>query len=74
MHMDTLEYVHKKTIKFCPKCNIFLKDELVIKHEHKNQINLKEYNRNCFFHRDSKLIGFCKTCVKPICKKCVNLI
>ena len=69
---DGISNTLQKSTKYCPICEVFLYDELAIKHEHKNLINLKEYNRNCFFHRDSILIGFCKTCVKPICKKCVN--
>ena len=70
---DGISNAHQKNTKYCPKCNLFLNDESAISHEHKNLVNSKEYINYCFFHRDSILIGFCKNCVKPICKKCINL-
>ena len=59
--------------KYCPKCNLFLNDEFAVKHEHKNLVNSKDYEQNCFFHRNLKLIGFCKNCKKPVCEECIKI-
>ena len=59
-------------INYCIQCKQFLCGECTSKHNHKTFINAKDVTSNCKFHREMKLIGFCKNCLISICEKCLK--
>ena len=62
----------KKISKYCNDCQRFFCEECIIKHNHHKIIDPNDFFTNCFFHVNDKIIGFCKTCIKPICKVCID--
>ena len=44
------------------------------KHNHKKLIDAKDFRCNCRYHKNNKLIGFCKKCKIPLCDKCIIYI
>ena len=59
-------------INYCIQCKQFLCDICSTKHSHKTFIHAKDITSNCKFHREMKLIGFCKNCLISICEKCLK--
>ena len=57
--------------KYCVECDSFICEDCFKKHEHKNIIDANNYAFNCLYHRDNKIIGFCRTCKISFCKKCI---
>ena len=71
-HTNTTSPVY--ITKYCYKCHVktFLCDECALKHKHQTFINAKDYINNCKYHRECKLIGFCKNCKLSFCEKCIK--
>ena len=58
--------------KYCVECDSFLCQECFEKHKCKKIIDATNYIFNCINHRDTKTIGFCKTCKISFCNKCIE--
>ena len=65
---------YKKVSKYCYECEKFFCDDCSKNHsKHKNVILLSSIFKNyCKFHLNEQILGFCKKCKIPICKKCIN--
>ena len=66
------EYGDTNITKYCLECKQFFCDECSSKHKHKTFIEAKNYFMNCRFHRDCRLVAFCKTCKISVCNKCIE--
>ena len=65
--------ISSKTVyKYCNDCLRFFCEECTIRHNHHKQMDFNYFFINCYYHVNDKIIGFCKTCVKPICKVCID--
>lgn len=62
----------KQVYKYCNDCQLFFCEDCTINHNHHKQMDLNNLFINCYFHVNDKIIGFCKTCVKPIYKVCID--
>ena len=62
----------KAVYKYCNDCQQFFCEDCTIKHSHHKQMDFNNFLINCYFHVNEKIIGFCKTCVKPVCEICID--
>ena len=62
----------KIVYKYCNDCQRFFCEDCTIKHNHHKQMDPNNFLINCYYHVNDKIIGFCKTCIKPICKICID--
>lgn len=71
--MILLDNVNPNIKKYCVECDSFLCEECFKKHQHKNIIDANNYLFNCLFHKDTKIVGFCRTCKISFCKNALKI-
>ena len=58
--------------QYCNDCNEYLCKDCTNKHNHTNLIDPNLFLINCKLHPKQNLVGFCRKCIKPLCKVCIN--